>query len=185
MRLRFRVLAICLAAAALALPACAQRDLVQFGSSIRVAPGETVHDTVCFFCSVDNSGTVKGDIVVFFGNVHLAGDANHDVVDFFGSVRADDNSSIGEDLVNFFGSVRLGDNVTVGKDMVSMFGSYQSASTARNGGDRVIQPAWLFWGPLLVLFLVFYVVVHEVRGRRQRELYMRGYPMPPPPPPRQ
>ena len=132
---------------------------------------------------MDDRGTVNGDIVVFFGDVHLAGEAHHDVVDFFGSVRAEDNSSIGEDLVNFFGSVYLGDNVTVGKDMVSMFGSFDAASTASNGGDRVIQPAWLFWGPLLILFLIFYVVVYECREHRRRQLYMRGYPMPPPPPP--
>lgn len=183
--MRLRLLALCLMAAAFALPARAQNDIVQFGSNLQIAPGESVHDAVCFFCSVDDRGTVKGDIVVFFGNVHLAGEAHHDVVAFFGSVRADDNSTIGEDLVNFFGSIHLGDNVTVGKDMVSMFGSFHSASTARNGGDRVIQPAWLFWGPLMVLFLIFYVVVHEVRARRQRELNMHGYPMPPPPPPRQ
>jgi hypothetical protein len=182
MRLRFRVLLICMAAG-FALPVCAQNDLVQFGSTIRVAPGESVHDTVCFFCGVDNRGTVNGDIVVFFGDVHLAGEAHHDVVDFFGSVRADDNSSIGQDLVNFFGSVHLGENVSVGKDMVSMFGSFHSASTAHNGGDRVIQPAWLFWGPLLGIILVIYFVAHEYRGYRRRQFYLR-YPMPPPPPPR-
>jgi len=182
--MRLRLFAMCLMAAALALPARADNDQVQFGTAIHVSPGQNVHDAVCFFCSVDNRGTVQGDIVVFFGDVHLAGNANHDVVDFFGSVRAEDNSSIGQDLVNFFGSIRLGENVTVGKDMVSMFGSFQSASTATNGGDRVIQPAWLFWGPLVFLFAIIYFVGHEVRSYRRRQLYMRGYPMPPPPPPR-
>ena len=180
--MRLRLLALCLLAAAFALPARADRDQVQFGSSIHVAPGETVHDTVCFFCSVDDRGTVQGDIVVFFGDVHLDGIANHDVVDFFGSVHADDNSSIGQDLVNFFGSIRLGNNVTVGKDMVSMFGSFQSADSAVNHGDRVIEPAWLFWGPLVALFLLVYFMVHELRAYRRRQLYMRGYPPPPPPP---
>jgi len=183
--MRLRLVALCFLAVAFVLPAArAENDMVQFGSTIHVGPGETIHDAVCFFCGVDNRGTVQGDIVVFFGDVHLAGTANHDVVDFFGSVRAEDNSSIGEDLVNFFGNIRLGDNVTVGKDMVSMFGSYRSAPTAKNGGDRVIQPAWLFWGPLVGLFLVIYFVVHEVRSHRHR-MYMRGYPMPPPPPTRQ
>lgn len=178
--MRLRLFALILLAAAFALPARADNDVVQFGSTIHVAPGETVHDAVCFFCSVDNRGTVQGDIVVFFGDVHLAGTADHDVVNFFGSVRAEDNSSIGQDLVNFFGAIRLGENVTVGKDMVSMFGSYHGASTATNGGDRVIQPAWLFWGPLLLVILVVYFAVHELRGYRRR-MYLRGYPMPPPP----
>jgi len=181
--MRLRLLVLCFLAIAFVSPARADNDMVQFGSTIHVAPSETIHDAVCFFCSVDNRGTVQGDIVVFFGDVHLAGAANHDVVDFFGSVRADDNSSVGEDLVNFFGGIRLGDNVTIGKDMVSMFGSYHSAPTATNGGDRVIQPPWLFWGPLVALFLIIYFVVHELRSHRQRRLYMRGYPMPPPPPP--
>ncbi|HWE83662.1 MAG TPA: hypothetical protein VG267_01865 [Terracidiphilus sp.] len=177
--MRLRLFALILLAAAFALPAHADNDMVQFGSTIHVAPGETVHDAVCFFCSVDDRGTVQGDIVVFFGDVHVSGTANHDVVNFFGSVRAEDNSSIGEDLVNFFGSIRLGENVTVGKDMVSMFGSYHGASTATNGGDRVIQPAWLFWGPLLLVILVVYFGAHEFRGYRRR-MYLRGYPMPPP-----
>lgn len=183
--MRLRLLVLCFVALAFALPARAENDMVQFGSSIHVAPGETVHDTVCFFCSVDNRGTVQGDIVVFFGDVHLAGNANHDVVDFFGGVRAEDNSSIGQDLVNFFGSIRLGDHVTVGKDIVSMFGSFRSAPTASNGGDRVTPPALLFWGPLLAVFLVIYFVVHELRGYRHRRMYAQGYPMPPPPPPKQ
>jgi hypothetical protein len=127
---------------------------------------------------VDNRGTVQGDIVVFFGHVHLDGVANHDVVNFFGNVRAEDNSSIGQDLVSFFSSVRLGNNVTVGKDMVSMFGSFRSAPTVRNGGDRVIQPAWLFWGPLLAIALVIIFVAREYRGYR-RQMYVRGYPYPP------
>jgi hypothetical protein len=176
--MRLRLLAFCLLAAAFVLPARAERDLVQFGSTIRIPAGESVHDVVCFFCSVDNRGTVQGDIVVFFGHVHLDGVANHDVVNFFGNVRAEDNSSIGQDLVSFFSSVRLGNNVTVGKDMVSMFGSFRSAPTVRNGGDRVIQPAWLFWGPLLAIALVIIFVAREYRGYRRR-MYVRGYPYPP------
>lgn len=181
--MRLRLLAFCLIAAAFALPARADNDIVQFGSTIHVSPGETVHDTVCFFCSVDDRGTVQGDIVVFFGNVHVASQANHDVVNFFGSTHVDDGASIGEDLVNFFGSVRLGDNVSVGRDMVSMFGSFRSAGTLKNGGDRVIQPAWLFWGPLFAIILLVYFVLHEYRGYRRRQFYARGYPMPPPPAP--
>jgi len=176
--MRLRLFALVLAAVALgASPAFADKDNVQFGSSIRVGPDQTIHDAVCFFCSVENHGTVNGDIVVFFGNVHIDGHANHDVVNFFGRVTAEDNSSIGQDLVNFFGGVRLGENVTVGKDIVCMFGSFRAASTASNGGDRVVQPAWLFWTPLLVLFLIVYVIVHEIRAQRRRRLYMAGgYP---------
>ena len=107
-----RLLPALLLAAIFALtttPARASHDAVQFGSNITVPAGQTVHDAVCFFCSVQDEGTVDGDIVVFFGNVHISGEAHHDVVNFFGSVRADDNSSIRHDMVSFFGVVRLGE----------------------------------------------------------------------------
>src|SRR5579871_1188958 len=160
MRLRLRHPGLfCAVLAAFALPAYASKDVVQFGSNIEIAPDTTVHDTVCFFCNVNDRGSVDGDIVVFFGNVHIEGHANHDVVNFFGSVTAADNASIGNDLVNFFGGVRLGENVTVGKDMVAMFGAVRTASSATVGGDRVVQPAWLFWGPLLLVILVVYLIV--------------------------
>jgi hypothetical protein len=179
MRLRLLHFGILSAAlAGFALPAHASKDVVQFGSSIEIAPGSTVHDTVCFFCSVNDHGSVDGDIVVFFGNVHIDGHANHDVVNFFGSVTASDNANIGNDLVNFFGRVRLGENVSIGKDMVVMFGGVRSASSITVGGDRVIQPGWIFWGPLLVIFLIVSVVVREVRHQRRRQ-FARGYPFPP------
>lgn len=166
------------AVAAFALPAHANNDIVQFGSNIDVAPDATVHDTVCFFCNVNDRGTVNGDIVVFFGSVHIDGHANHDVVNFFGSVTAADNSSVGQDLVSMFGSVRLGENVTVGKDLVGMFGGSRIASTVTVGGDRVIQPGWVFWGPLFIFALVLILIVREIRTQRRRA-YMRGFPYPP------
>lgn len=184
--MRLRLLVLTLLAAALAgstaTAAFASEDRVQFGNTIRVAPDQTVHDAVCFFCGVQDNGTVEGDIVVFFGNVHIDGKAGHDVVNFFGNVTVADGGSIGQDLVNFFGRIRLGENATVGKDIVSMFGNMRAAATASNGGERVVFPGWVFWGPLLVLFLIIILVVHEVRSRRRRQLYMAGYPFPPPRP---
>jgi hypothetical protein len=181
--MRPRLLAFILAAVVLgAIPAHADNDRVQFGSNIRVAPDETIHDAVCFFCSVDDRGTVNGDIVVFFGSVRLDGKANHDVVNFFGSVNAGEGASIGEDLVKFFGTVRLADNVTVGKDIVCLFASFRAGDNVTNGGDRVVQPPWLFWTPLLVFFIIITVVVREIRHSRRRRLFIAGYPMQPPRP---
>ena len=68
------------------VPARAAKDVVHFGSSIDVGPGESIHDAVCFFCSVNVKGTVRGDMVVFFGDVRIDGHAEHDVVNFFGNV---------------------------------------------------------------------------------------------------
>ena len=115
---------------------------------------------------------MNGDIVVFFGNVRIDGKAKHDVVNFFGDVTASDDTSIGHDLVNFFGGVRLGQNVTVGQDIVVMFGSLRAAQPASFmiGGSRVVEPAWLFWGPFLAFGLGIYFLVHEFRANRRRRL---------------
>ncbi len=168
------------AVGALALPAHASKDEVQFGSTIHVPRDGSIHDAVCFFCDVDADGTVEGDIVVFFGDVHIGSAANHDVVNFFGNIKADDNAHIGQDMVSMFGSVRLGEDVSVGKDLVAVFGSgLGAAESVSVGGDRVVEPAWLFWGPLFVIVLVITLVVRELRAHRRRA-YMR-YPIPPRP----
>jgi hypothetical protein len=165
-----------------AAPARADRDRVQFGADIVVPPGESAHDTVCFFCSVDAKGTVDHDIVVFFGDVHIASHANHDVVNFFGNVHADDKATITHDLVNFFGTIHLGENVSVGNDMVAMFGNVRSADSASVGGNRVVEPGWIFWVPLMFLGGIAVLVVSQVRSHFRRQMYAAGYPYPPPPP---
>jgi hypothetical protein len=162
------------------LPAHASKDEVQFGSTIHVPRGASIHDAVCFFCDVDADGTVEGDIVVFFGDVHIGTAANHDVVNFFGSIKADDNTHIGQDMVSMFGSVRLGEDVSIGKDLVAIFGGgLRAAESVSVGGDRVVEPAWLFWGPLFVIALVVILVVREFRAHRRRA-FLR-YPIPPRP----
>ncbi len=168
------VLGLALFAGPLARPALAERDRVQFGNTIEVPKDATIHDAVCFFCSVNVQGAVSGDIVVFFGSVHVDGQAKHDVVNFFGETRVADNSAISHDLVNFFGGVRLGENASVGQDLVVMFGSLHAAATATNGGDRVIQPAWLFWGPFLFIFAGISLGIGELRSYRRRRL-LRGF----------
>jgi len=49
------------------------------------------------------------------------------------------------------------------------------------GGDRVQQPAWILFVPLLILVGIIALIVSAVR-RRNRMMY--PYPFPPPPPPR-
>ena len=99
------LLCLCLLTAtlgALAFPAHASKDEVQFGGSIHVPRDATIHDAVCFFCDVDADGVVDGDIVVFFGDVHIGNAANHDVVNFFGSIKADEDAHIGQNMVSMF-----------------------------------------------------------------------------------
>jgi len=172
-------LALCLLAAVFAaVPAHADNDAVQFGTDIHVSADKPVHDAVCFFCSVHVEGKVTGDIVVFFGNIHLNGDAQHDVVNFFGRVTAEDNSSIDNNLVSFFGSIRLGENVTVGHDMVALFGGVHAPNSVSVGNNRVVQPAWIFFGPLGFLLIIVIVIAREVRTQRRHQR-LRGVPFPP------
>jgi len=173
----------CLAAAALfvaAAPARANNDAVHFGSDIYVAPNAAVHDAVCFFCSVNVEGEVKGDVVVFFGAIHLSGSADKDVVNFFGGVEAGEGATIGKDLVSIFGLVRLGRDVSIGHDLVALLGSYHAADSVNVGNDRVVQPGWILDFPLIVMLIVLVFVVREYRQWRRRQ-YFRDYPFYPPP----
>lgn len=179
--MQMRSLALCLLGAALAaaaVPAHADQDVVEFFNNINVTPDSPVKDAVCFFCNVRVDGNVNGDLVVFFGNVRLNGMAHHDLVSFFGSVSVADNSAIGGDLVSFFGSVRLGENVSVRKDVVAMFGVVHAPSSVSIGHNRVMFSPWIFFGPLLVIFLVIFLIVHEVRVHRMRQ-YAQQHPFPP------
>lgn len=167
-----------------AVPARADKDAVQFGTNIVVPEGHSVHDAVCFFCSVNATGDIDHDVVVFFGNVHIAHHSKHDVVVFFGTVRADDDATIGHDVVNFFGHVRLGENATVGNDLVVMFGGLSAADSANIQGSSVAQPIWVFWTPLIVFGLIITLIVREVRAAHRRRYYAAyGYPPMPPMPP--
>ena len=164
-----------------AIPAHANHDEVQFGSNIIVPMGESVHDAVCFFCSVNAEGTIDHDVVVFFGNVHIHGQSNHDVVTFFGDVRVDDNGAIAHDLVSFFGMIYLGQNVAVGNDMVAMFGGVRAADSAFVHGNRVIEPGWLLLIPLLIFGSIIVLIVSLIRNYHRRRMYP-AYSFPPPPP---
>jgi hypothetical protein len=176
---KFFVLCLfCAGMLAAATPARASHDEVQFMHNINVGPDEPVHDAVCIFCNIHVQGRVDGDIVVIFGNVRLNGEARHDVVTVFGNVAAADNSSVAHDLVSIFGAVRLGSNVTVGDDMVTLFGPLHAPGPVSVGKGRVAISPWIAFGPMLVIFLVIFVVVHEVQAHRRRQFAL-NYPLPP------
>jgi hypothetical protein len=176
-----RILVLALICAAFASTrARAENDAVQFFSNIDVPADSTVHDAVCFFCSVNIEGKATGDVVVFFGNTHIASSAQHDVVNFFGRVTADDNANIDHDMVSIFGSIRLGEEVHVGEDLVAVFGTLHSGRGVVVAGDRVVQPPWLFFGPLIFLSLIVILIVREFRSYRRR-LWLRSYGYPPHP----
>ena len=173
------ILALTLLSAVFAPAAArAEHDEVQFFANIHVGPDSTIHDAVCFFCNVDIEGKATGDVVVFFGHTHIASEAHHDVVNFFGKVTADDNATIYHDLVSMFGSVSLGENVHVGQDLVAVFGSLHAGDGVTVDGDRVVQPAWIFFAPLFFFIAVIVLIVREFRAYRRR-VFLRGYGFPP------
>ncbi len=169
---------LCAALAAAASYARADEDAVQFFNNINVTPDEPVGDAVCFFCSVHLQGKTAGDIVVFFGDSRVDGTVQGDVVTFFGNMTAADGSAISGDVVTFFGPVRLAENVKVGGDFVTIFGPSHTASTVAIRGDHVSISPWIALAPFLVVFLILFVIVHEIRSRRQRQ-FMQTYPFPP------
>lgn len=59
-----------------------------------------------------------------------------------------------------------------------MFGDLETASNVSVGGDRVYEPAWIFWGPLVILALAILLVVREYRNYRRR-VFLRNCPFPP------
>jgi hypothetical protein len=154
--IRLMMVALALAVVGLfATEARAEDDAVHFGDPIQVAQGESVHNAVCFFCSVRVDGEATENVVSFFGDVRVRGDVRGNVV-------------------NFFGDVRLDEDAAVGGDTVEMFGRVSRAGSASIGGQRVVMPAWIFWVPFLLLCLGIAFIKQEIRmARRQR--FIRGY----------
>jgi hypothetical protein len=72
--------------------------------------------------------------------------------------------------------------VAVEHDLTCIFGDIRGVNSASVHGDRVAIPGLVVYVPTLVIVLVFWVILHELRGRRQRRMMMQ-YPYPPPPPP--
>ena len=156
--------------ALLTQPAEAEGDAVEFGSTIHVAATDSLHDAVCVFCSVEDEGVVTGDIVAIFGSVHISGEARHDVVSVFGGVHLEDGATIEHDAVSVFGNTRIGRHAKVGHDLVNIFGQLHVDTSASVYGNKVSQPFFFFWTPLVVLGGIIFALVQISRSRRYRSM---------------
>ena len=180
--MRARLLTLCLTVAAflgVAVPAHANSNSVQFFTDLHVDQGKPVENAVCFFCSVHAEGEINGNLVILFGNAHIGSAVHQNVVSIFSSVTAQPNASLDQNVVNIFGSLRLGDNAHVGQNIVGLFGATEFSPTAVIDGNRVIMPFWLFGIPTLLIGLVIYVIVRELRERRYRRQWMASQAMGP------
>lgn len=59
-----------------------------------------------------------------------------------------------------------------------MFGGVHAPSSVSIGNNRVIQPAWIFFGPVGFLIIIVIVIAREIRIQRRNQR-MRGVPFPP------
>ena len=112
-------------------------------------------------------------------HAHIGNAVRQNVVSIFSSVTAQPNASIEQNLVNIFGKVRLSDGAHVGQNVVALFGATQFAPSSTIDGNRVMLPFWLFGIPTLLIGLVIYVIVREVRERRYRRQWMASQAMGP------
>jgi hypothetical protein len=135
------------------------RDVVEFGDNIVVHAGDEVHDTVCFFCTIEVDGTVHGDMVAILGNIRLRGHADRDAVVILGSMS-------------------LGENASVDRDAVVILGSLRTATGATIGNDRVVIPTFVILFPLLIFASFIALIIWAVRAILNRPKPV--YPMPPP-----
>jgi hypothetical protein len=58
-----------------------------------------------------------------------------------------------------------------------MFGTLHTGEGVSVERDRVVQPGWIVFGPLIFLSLVLILIVREYRAYRRR-LFLRGYQFP-------
>ena len=152
-------------------------DVIHFARSIQVDHDVEIDDAVCFFCNVQVDGTVTGDVVAVFGNIHIAGDVQHDAIDVVGGLTAEQNASIEQDVISVLGATRLGEHVIVGRNLVTYSGVVEMAPTAAVGNQRIDNPGWYLWIPLLFVILVVMWVMRAYHVYRKR-LIARGYKFP-------
>jgi hypothetical protein len=180
MRMRFLGLFVLVAALfAAAPPAHADNgNSVQFFTHLRIEPGKTVENAVCFFCSIDAEGEINGNLVVFFGNARVKSAVHQNMVSFFSDVTTLPNASIDQNSVNIFSHLRVDENVHIGQNVVAIFASTDIARSATIDGNRVLFPFWLFGIPAVLLGFIIYAIVNAIRERHYRA-HMANYPYPP------
>jgi uncharacterized RDD family membrane protein YckC/cytoskeletal protein CcmA (bactofilin family) len=119
-------------------PRTTTRDEVPFGSQT-VPAGNTVHDAVAIFGSVEVEGVVKGDAVAVRGDVRvapagriegdavavlgrvlMAGAAGKDIVSVLGGVEID--GPVGGEVISVLGPLKLGPNAIVERDVIVVAG---------------------------------------------------------------
>jgi len=121
-------------------------DRVSFGQRVVVGEQDEAQDIVCFFCSVQNHGRIRGDVVSFFGGVKSDG-------------------TISGDVVSFLGDVSLGNESTLNGDVVILGGALHRNGNAQIGKDQVVFPPIIFAIPFIVIGLILWGISSLFRRR--------------------
>jgi hypothetical protein len=96
------------------------RDVISFGSDLRIAAGESVpRDVFCMGCHVVVEGTVGRDVVVMGGDADIRGQVGRDVFVLGGHLKLGSNSSVGRDAIAMGGHLDRDPGSQVGRDAMS------------------------------------------------------------------
>ncbi len=122
-------------------------DRTQFGTDIRVQPGERTGDVTCFNCSIYFGGQAAGDVTAFHGNVIIESGAEvaGDVTAFLGNATAENGTRVAGDLTTFAGKVRREPQSTISGDVTSLQGTKWLLA--------IVIPPLLFFGGIIALII--------------------------------
>ena len=161
-----RFLAICLFGTALAVaaaPARADQDAVQFFRNIEVTPDAPVHDAVCFFCSVHVDGKVeRRHRRLLRQRASRTARPTTTWSTFSAASRPPTTPPSAATWFRSSAPCAWARTSPWPRTLVAMFGVVHTPPVVSIGKDRVIFSPWIFFGPLLVIFLVIFH--HRPRG---------------------
>jgi len=95
------------------------RSIVQFGTDVRLLPGDTVGEVVVIGGSLVVEGRVIRNVVVVGGNVELG-----------------ENATVGGDLVNVLGTTTIAQGASIGRELVVVGGRLEAPFQFRAGRSQ-------------------------------------------------
>ena len=149
-----------------------KKEDVRFGSSVRVAAGETnENEIVVMGGTADIEGKQKGDVVVIGGSARVSGEVDGSVVVIGGPLELDSTANIERDAVAIGGPLNKKEGATVGGDTVSMGGLGMIPSVLPNmswdfGWGSMLLMSFASWLQTAFLALLLTIVITAVMPAR-------------------
>lgn len=145
-----------------ALPASAAHapDDFRFAHDIDVQHIQHGKDIVCFYCSVQIDGILKGNAVVFFGDLKINGKVSGNAVDFFGNTII--NGAISNSTAVFGGNLSLLQDAIVGKNAMVLGGNLHHNPTAIIANEELVVPRFYFIIQLLLTLGIVAAIAYSL-----------------------